>query len=71
MIHNTGLGGRSPFLDKSTKPAKPSHKRGLSIFQEMSADTVGNLLLSANPEEQSSAAGPPVDGRGYPQQYMY
>lgn len=71
VIHNTGLGGRSPFLDKSTKPAKPSHKRGLSIFQEMSADTVGNLLLSANPEEQSSAAGPPVDGRGYPQQYMY
>lgn len=37
-----------------------THTRGLSIFQEMSADTVGNLLLSShedNPDEEETPKG--------------
>lgn len=51
--------------ERSAVPIKPSnrpkgkargHTRGLSIFQEMSADIVGNLLLD-NPEDPSNEAG--------------
>jgi hypothetical protein len=44
----------------STGSKKPSHHRGLSIFQEISADTVGNLL-SPDPSSAGtvSAAHPP------------
>jgi hypothetical protein len=44
------MSGSSP----STK--KPSHARGLSIFQEISADTVGDLLAGAPTEAVGSAA---------------
>mmetsp|Transcript_4082 Transcript_4082/g.5869 ORF Transcript_4082/g.5869 Transcript_4082/m.5869 type:complete len:710 (+) Transcript_4082:160-2289(+) len=33
---------------KSNKPKKPSHARGLSIFQEMSADSVQTLLMESD-----------------------
>jgi hypothetical protein len=45
----------------SSASKKPSHHRGLSIFQEISADTVGNLL-SAEPSSAGTAgsARPPT-----------
>ena len=75
VIENNGVGGRAQFQDqKPTKSTgslqKPSHKRGLSIFQEMSADTVGNLLLSGNPEEEPSSSGS-SHGRGFSRDFIY
>jgi hypothetical protein len=41
----------------STASRKPTHTRGLSIFQEISADTVGDLLAGENPAA-ASVPGP-------------
>jgi len=45
-------------IKSSNRPKSKArgHTRGLSIFQEMSADTVGNLLLE-NPEDPSNVPG--------------
>jgi hypothetical protein len=52
----------SKMSTESTASKKPTHTRGLSIFQEISADTVGDLLSGENP----AAAAPvpaPAPGR--------
>jgi hypothetical protein len=66
-----GSGGRSQSRPPSTKSnalRKRTHTRGLSIFQEMSADTVGNLLL-ANPEETADAPEPERHENSYTREY--
>jgi hypothetical protein len=53
-VIKTGAPSGLPHSRKqSGQSQKPTHTRGLSIFQEMSADTVGTFLL-ANPEEESN-----------------
>jgi hypothetical protein len=47
----------SPLTKKALH--KPKHTRGLSIFQEISADTVGTLL-SGNETEEASEPTPPA-----------
>jgi hypothetical protein len=68
----SGSGGRSQSRPPSTKlnaaQRKRTHTRGLSIFQEMSADTVGNLLL-ANPEEAADAPAAERHGSSYTREF--
>eukprot|EP00980_Cylindrotheca_fusiformis_P013538 scaffold3450_cov114-Cylindrotheca_fusiformis.AAC.43 len=54
--------------NKSNPSRKRTHTRGLSIFQEMSADTVGNLLLS-NPDDSPNAPAPQRPGTTYNREF--
>jgi hypothetical protein len=51
----------SPVTRKATH--KPKHTRGLSIFQDLSADTVGTLLSSEQTEEGSEQPPPRTSHR--------
>ena len=54
--HDQKASGQDPVMCTiipNKKSKKPGHKRGLSIFQEMSADAVGDLL-SPNAGKQNS-----------------
>ena len=54
--HDQKASGQDPvmcIIIPNKKSKKPGHKRGLSIFQEMSADAVGDLL-SPNAGKQNS-----------------
>jgi hypothetical protein len=49
-----------PKEAKSKSSKKPAHQRGLSIFQEISADTVGDLL-SADDAPIAPRPSPPAE----------